>query len=228
MISVFPFVYCPGFFLALEIDLVRRNRFPFKLHFDSLRQYSSPSRAWACPNLTIDRNTTRGDRAGPLADARCFSVNPTSLEVPSEGISAHSLPALQSPHMVTGIEHVAIASPDPLRLAIWYVEHLDFVINYQPASSKTVFIRAADGSLIEIIESAPDTVPAAGMNPAGLRHLALTVADFPEVYARLKGNGVRFLSDAQTINGNSLAFFTDPDGNILHLLHRETPLPWGN
>jgi glyoxylase I family protein len=127
--------------------------------------------------------------------------------------------------MVTGIEHVAIASPDPLRLALWYVEHLDFVINYQPASSKTVFLKAADGSMIEIIESAPDTVPAAGMNPAGLRHIALTVTDFPDVYARLKGKGVRFLTDAQTANGNSLAFFTDPDGNILHLLHREAPLP---
>jgi catechol 2,3-dioxygenase-like lactoylglutathione lyase family enzyme len=79
--------------------------------------------------------------------------------------------------------------------------------------------------MIEIIESAPDTMPAPGMNPAGLRHLALTVADFPEVYARLKGKGVRFLTDAQTTHGNSLAFFTDPDGNILHLLHRETPLP---
>jgi glyoxylase I family protein len=134
-------------------------------------------------------------------------------------------PALQSPHMVTGIEHVAIASPDPLRLALWYVEHLDFVINYQSAHSQTVFIKAADGSMIEIIESAPDTVPAAGMNPAGLRHLALTVADFPGTYARLKEKGARFLTDAQTTNGNSLAFFTDPDGNILHLLHRETPLP---
>ena len=127
--------------------------------------------------------------------------------------------------MVTGIEHVAIASPDPLRLALWYVEHLDFVINYQPGSSQTVFIKAADGSMIEIIESAPNTVPSSGMNPAGLRHLALTVADFPGVYARLKGEGVPFLTDAQTTNGNSLAFFTDPDGNILHLLHRETPLP---
>jgi len=127
--------------------------------------------------------------------------------------------------MVTGIEHVAIASPDPLRLALWYVEHLDFVINYQSAHSQTVFIKAADGSMIEIIESAPDTVPAAGMNPAGLRHLALTVADFPGTYARLKEKGARFLTDAQATNGNSLAFFTDPDGNILHLLHRETPLP---
>src|ERR1035437_5106070 len=148
-------------------------------------------------------------------------------------------PALQSPHMVTGIEHVAIASPDPLRLALWYVEHLDFVIKYQSAHSQTVFIKAADGSMIEIVESAPDTVPAAGMNPAGLRHLALTVADFPGTSARLpplalrcadspgprprlKEKGARFLTDAQTTNGNSLAFFTDPDGNILHLLHRET------
>jgi glyoxylase I family protein len=127
--------------------------------------------------------------------------------------------------MVTGIEHVAIASPDPLHLALWYVEHLGFVINYQSAHSKTVFIKAADGSMIEIIESAPDTVPAAGMQAAGLRHLALTVADFPGVYASLKDKGVHFLTDAQINKGNSLAFFTDPDGNILHLLHRETPLP---
>ena len=127
--------------------------------------------------------------------------------------------------MVTGIEHIAIASPDPLRLALWYVEHLDFVINYRSSHGKTVFIKAADGSMIEIIEAAPDTVPATGMNPAGLRHVALTVADFPAVYARLKEKAVRFLTDAQTTNGNSLAFFTDLDGNILHLLHRETPLP---
>jgi glyoxylase I family protein len=133
--------------------------------------------------------------------------------------------ALQFPHMVTGIEHVAIASPDPLRLALWYVEHLDFVVNYQAASSKTVFIKAADGSMIEIIESAPDTVPAAGMNPAGLRHLALTVADFPGVCARLKEKNVHFLTGPVVAGGNSVVFFTDPEGNVLHLLHRETPLP---
>ena len=126
--------------------------------------------------------------------------------------------------MVTGIEHVAIASPDPRGLALWYVEHLDFVINFQSAESKTVFVKAADGSMIEIIESAPDTAPTAGMSAAGLRHLALTVADFPATYARLKEKGAHFLTDAQTVKGNSLAFFTDPDGNVLHLLHRETPL----
>lgn len=127
--------------------------------------------------------------------------------------------------MITGIEHVAIASPDPLRLARWYVEYLDFVINFQPANVKAAFIKAADGSMIEIIESAPDTAPAAGINAAGLRHIALTVADFPGAYARLKEKGVTFLNEAQTTNGNSLVFFKDPEGNILHLLHRETALP---
>jgi len=127
--------------------------------------------------------------------------------------------------MVTGIEHVAIASLDPLRLALWYVEHLGFAINFQPPQTKTVFIRTADGSMIEIIESAPGTAPAPGMNPAGLRHLALTVADFPGTYARLKEKGVHFVTDPQIGGGSSLAFFTDPDGNLLHLLHREIPLP---
>src|SRR5262245_63677775 len=112
--------------------------------------------------------------------------------------------------MVTGIEHVAIASPDPHRLAGWYVEHLDFTINYRSTNSRTVFIKAADGSMIEIIESAPDTEPATTMNAAGLRHLALTVADFAGVYARLKEKGVHFLTDAQTNKGNSLAFCTTP------------------
>jgi catechol 2,3-dioxygenase-like lactoylglutathione lyase family enzyme len=45
------------------------------------------------------------------------------------------------------------------------------------------------------------------------------------MYARLQQNGVHFLTESQTTNGNSLVFFTDPDGNILHLLHRTTPLP---
>ena len=137
---------------------------------------------------------------------------------------ALTCPRATIPHMINGIEHVAIASPDPLRLALWYEEHLDFIINYRSAHGKTVFIKAADGSMIEIIESAPDTTPSDSMNAAGLRHIALTVADFEAVYARLKGKGVHFLTDAQTTNGNSLAFFTDPDGNVLHLLHRQNPL----
>ncbi|HUI55277.1 MAG TPA: VOC family protein [Bryobacteraceae bacterium] len=127
--------------------------------------------------------------------------------------------------MVTGIEHTAIASPDPLRLAQWYVDHLDFVVNFQPPNSRTVFVRAPDGSMIEIIEASPAPRAAQGMRDAGLRHLAIAVADFGAVLVRLKEEGVTFLTEPETAGGNTVVFFTDGDGNILHLLHRQTPLP---
>jgi glyoxylase I family protein len=127
--------------------------------------------------------------------------------------------------MVKGIEHTAIASPDPHKLARWYVEHLDFVINYQSAGSKTTFVKASDGSMIEIIEanSAPPAAPE--MKAPGLRHLAIAVTDFDAVYERLKGKGVSFLTEPEKKGGTALVFFTDCDGNILHLLQREKPLP---
>jgi glyoxylase I family protein len=127
--------------------------------------------------------------------------------------------------MITGIEHTAIASPDPHRLANWYVAHLDFVINYRSSRSKTVFIKAANGAMIEIIESVPGTAPADGMKDAGLRHLALVVDDFAATHSRLVSKGVAFLTEPERVSGNTTVFFRDCDGNILHLLHRETPLP---
>lgn len=127
--------------------------------------------------------------------------------------------------MITGIEHTAIATADPMRLARWYIDHLGFTINWQPPNSSTVFVRAPNGSMLEMIEShgTADGVP--GMRAPGLRHLALLVDDFETAYRRLASAGVKFLTAPETVHGNSLVFFTDCDGNILHLLRRETPLP---
>ncbi len=127
--------------------------------------------------------------------------------------------------MIKGIEHTAIASPDPERLAQWYVDHLDFKINYQSKGSRTVFVKASDGSMIEIIEADRPAPGTAGMKDPGLRHMALTVDDFEASCRRLREAGIAFLTEPATKGGNSTVFFTDPDGNILHLLHRETPLP---
>jgi glyoxylase I family protein len=126
--------------------------------------------------------------------------------------------------MIQGIEHTAIASPDPERLAQWYVDHLQFTINYRSDNSRTHFVKAADGTMIEIIESKGAAAGPSGMRDPGIRHMALTVTDFDAECRRLKGLGVAFLAEPQTTGGNSVAFFTDCDGNILHLLHREKPL----
>src|ERR1044071_5050263 len=105
--------------------------------------------------------------------------------------------------MVKGIEHTAIASPDPERLAKWYVDHLNFVINYRSSNSRTHFVKAPDGSMIEIIESKGAAPALPGMKDPGIRHMAMTVSDFEQECQRLKGLGISFLSEPQTVGGHS-------------------------
>ncbi len=124
--------------------------------------------------------------------------------------------------MVKGIEHAAIASFDIAKLAAWYVEVLGFQINYQ--SSNAIFVKAPDGSMIELIHAEGER-GAPTLKTPGLRHLALTVTDFDAAYAKLQSAGVAFAGAPLESKGNKVVFFTDPDGNYLHLLQRATPLP---
>lgn len=124
--------------------------------------------------------------------------------------------------MFLGLEHTAIASPDPKKLAEWYVQHLDFRINF--TYDGNYFVRAADGSQLEIIPSVGERAPQQMRDP-GIRHLAVTVADFDAAAQELKRRNVNFLGEPLSIQGNRLVFFSDCDGNILHLIHRERPLP---
>ena len=63
------------------------------------------------------------------------------------------------------------------------------------------------------------------MKDPGIRHLAIEVDDFDAAHQRLKALGVHFLGEPFIIKGNRLVFFSDLDGNILHLIKREKPLP---
>lgn len=124
--------------------------------------------------------------------------------------------------MFKGVEHTAIASADPRKLAQWYVDHLEFIINFE--SGGNFFVKAANGTMLEIIPGkALASVPA--LDDPGLRHLAIMVDDFDAAHQQLRAAGVRFLGEPINRQGNRLLFFADGDGNILHLLHREKPLP---
>jgi glyoxylase I family protein len=124
--------------------------------------------------------------------------------------------------LFTGLEHTAIASPEPRTLAQWYVDKLDWVINYEYGGN--YFVKAPNGAMLEII---PAEGPA--LNPAmktpGLRHLAVMAPDFDAANAELKARGVNLLGEPLVINGNRLQFFADPEGNLLHLIWRPKPLP---
>ena len=124
--------------------------------------------------------------------------------------------------MFLGLEHTAIASPNPARLANWYVQHLGFWINYEYDGN--YFVRATNGTIIEIIPSEGERAPQKMKDP-GIRHMAIAVEDFDAAHRDLKQRGVHFLGEPYVNQGNRLVFFSDGDGNILHLIHREKPLP---
>jgi glyoxylase I family protein len=124
--------------------------------------------------------------------------------------------------MFLGLEHTAIASPNPRRLAEWYVEHLGFRINFEYDGN--YFVRALNGTMLEIIPSQGTTAPATLKDP-GIRHLAIAVDDFDTSYEHLKRQGTNFLGEPYENQGNRLVFFTDADGNFLHLIQRPNPLP---
>lgn len=124
--------------------------------------------------------------------------------------------------LFTGLEHTALASPEPKRLAQWYVDTLGFRINHEYDGN--FFVKAPDGAMLEIIPSQGDA-PETAMRTPGIRHIAVSVSDFDAGHEDLKTKGVKFLGEPLNLKGNRLLFFADGDGNILHLISRPQPLP---
>lgn len=125
--------------------------------------------------------------------------------------------------MFVGVEHVAIASPDPPTLAQWYVDHLAF--RTVAIDGPTHFVKAPNGAILEIIAAQGERNGQRMYDP-GLRHMAIAVSDFDGALASLRGGGVNFLGEPYASpQGNRLVFFTDCEGNILHLIQRVHPLP---
>ena len=50
-------------------------------------------------------------------------------------------------------------------------------------------------------------------------------SDFDAAHQELKRRGVKFVTDPYEVQGNRLVFFADGDGNFVHLIRRQKPLP---
>jgi catechol 2,3-dioxygenase-like lactoylglutathione lyase family enzyme len=125
--------------------------------------------------------------------------------------------------MFSGVEHVAIASADPQHLAKWYVENLEFRKIYEVDG--VCFVKAANGAILELIPAQRDRTPQEMTDP-GIRHMAISVADFDHAYQSLRAKDVSFVNEPYaTPQGNRVVFFTDCEGNLLHLIQRIWPLP---
>jgi hypothetical protein len=78
--------------------------------------------------------------------------------------------------------------------------------------------------MLEIIPAQGERAKS-GLRDPGLRHLAVMVADFDAAYEQLRAREVTFLTEPFENQGNRLVFFSDSDGNYLHLIQRPKPLP---
>ena len=126
--------------------------------------------------------------------------------------------------MILGIEHIGLCAQDPETLIEWYVRVLGFRIMLSMPERRTYFIQDRNIGMIEVYPSTAVT-PQMDNVHSGLRHIAIAITGFEEELARLKKSGVD-IPENMIVKTPSmkLAFFRDPEGNLLHLVEREHPL----
>lgn len=117
---------------------------------------------------------------------------------------------------ITSTHHVALVTPDFARLRAFYIETLGLPQVGAFPGRNIIFIEAGS-TAIELIERQSGTP-----NEGSWAHLAFEVADIDATHAELAARGIPFHvapkdfpDDAPSVR---IAFFKDPDGNILELV----------
>ena len=124
------------------------------------------------------------------------------------------------------IEHIGIAADDPQTVAAWYAAVLGFREFYRTAATPpAVFLQDGSGTKIEVFpRKAGDNKPAF-QDRTGI-HFAIAVDDYEKAVAEFESRGVSFTGDTiEVFSGGKARFFSDPEGNRLHIVYRPA-MPW--
>lgn len=127
--------------------------------------------------------------------------------------------------MISGIEHFGLCATDTTALKDWYCKIFGWKVVYDNGKTPpTYFLKLLDGSMVEIYPA--KSFEAVGDNTvSGWRHLALTSTDVMADAAYIEAQGGATLTEATiTESGIGTYFFKDPQGNIVHLISRLSPL----
>lgn len=124
------------------------------------------------------------------------------------------------------LEHIALNVSDPVAMAAWYKEHLEFEIAKGITTSPyTHFLREKSGTMmIEVYCNPPHQVPSySQMNPLQL-HLAFVSEDPEADKRRLLAAGATLAKDEHLPDGSHLITMRDPWGIAIQFCRRSTPL----
>lgn len=128
--------------------------------------------------------------------------------------------------MKFSLEHIGLAARDSEALKDWYVRVLGAEVRFNNCAEPPAFLLALPGGpLLEIYPAGFAKTETRDNSLAGLRHLALRVASLEAAQASLVSRGVSFDEPIQPAGGGGrVLFFSDPEGNLLHLVER--PADW--
>lgn len=123
------------------------------------------------------------------------------------------------------IEHVAVWTPDPERLAAFYARYFAAVVGPKYTNPRTgfesYFLRFEGGARLEVMRS-PQVTSGGSPDPHfGYAHLALSVGSEAEVdrlTERLRGDGYSVVDGPRrTGDGYYESVVLDPDGNRVEI-----------
>ena len=127
--------------------------------------------------------------------------------------------ATEAPTIVTGVDFVSVPTQDLARSVEFYGTTLGLrrsvhmpERNFAEFETGTVTLSVVDPAKMGIGEFKPNA-----------NHLALHVEDVAASRAELESRGVSFMGDIFDTGVCHMAFFADPDGNMLMLHHRYAP-----
>ena len=124
--------------------------------------------------------------------------------------------------MIKGIEHFGLVAKDVQTLSRWYCDMFGMRVALSTPSG-AVFLQGQNGVNIEVYKARSEAVAADYYSP-GLRHIAILVQDIAGERARLAAKGLSIEAEIASNPGFRIVRFTDPEGNLGHLVERDTPL----
>jgi glyoxylase I family protein len=125
------------------------------------------------------------------------------------------------------LEHLGLPARQPAALKDWYVKTLDAEVVFASGQEPPMFLLRMEGGIMIEIYGGDFAIRETGNNKLnGWRHVALRVDSIEAARAELERRGVTITEEVKPAGGGGrVLFFSDAEGNLLHLVERSADSP---